>query len=813
MAYGVKYRLEFSDVLGNGKKIEIEKDGFSGTVLPLVGTAEPVVIKWDGDEDFYSPIIGSTCTLNLFVTNEVQYENFYAFDEEEFKVKIYYKDDANVYQLYWAGFIVTDSYKQALSSPPYQITIQAHDGLGLLDSKEMEILDSDNFLNTSESRNLVLNLVNDAISKTNLGLNVRFNTNLTLGGGASPQDTTGGNRFPKYTNDLQVVDCKTYIENVLKTLNARIFQANGQWYIVSNSEYIDNDFYEDQKDGTIQSNIRFAETKMLQTTGSESPQFQIYNSSGSSIADISEDVLLKTKTDLTPLNNDLVVEYIPPAKIIQNKLNLTTKNLFGKILNEDPLFENPTSGWTITSNRATVGNFDFVLSGEKSIRTSQSTQSTTTFTQMFSGSTPANMSFAKNYEIEFEINYFLDGSLPSNVDTPFAINYNIVRTYNTNFVPQVEYWDTENSEWSQSATNNKEVVETANSWQSFRVTTKEEFNRSNAISQLILYLPYKHSQTSMTHLYFDDIKLKRVTTLFDTQLAIQKRTVNSKLIKSEYVPCFSLNFPFYRGRDFGTSQTPGFLEETITQQKINDFRTHVSRYEGTFYNNLKKPVSPKNKIWIDFTKAFLEYVDITPTPSSVNITYVDGGQEQNRIYTNDSVASIDVNDIVTSSIISSGTTVLVTQVVTGSPNYVVIDTDLQISVGDVFTITEPQQPQDADRIYSNDSVANISVGDFVTGGPPQNPITTDIQVTQVVTGSPNYVVIDTNLQLTDGEVFAFTEKSFINNAVSNDYLTHEPVSCMIDSMEYNVKANTVSVVMHVPNQDDDVQTNYITKFE
>ncbi len=810
MAYGVKYRLEFSDVLGNGKKIEIEKDGFSGTVLPLVGTAEPVVIKWDGDEDFYSPIIGSTCTLNLFVTDEVQYENFYAFDEEEFKVKIYYKDDANVYQLYWVGFIVTDSYKQALSSPPYQITIQAHDGLGLLDSKEMEILDSDNFLNTNETRDLVLNLVNDAISKTNLGLNVVFNTNMTIGSSTNPQDFPGGNRFSKYTNDLQVIDCKTYIENVLKTLNARIFQAHGQWCIVSNSEYIDHDFYDDQVDGTIQSNIRFAETKMLQTTGSESPEFQLYNSSGSFIFNTSEDVLLKTKTDLTPLNNDLVVEYIPPAKIVQNKLDLTSKNLFGKILNEDPLFENPTSGWTITSNRATVGNFDFVLSGEKSIRTSQSTQSTTTFTQMFSGSTPSNMSFQKNYEIEFEINYFLDGSLSSN-DTPFAINYNIVRTYNTNFVPQVEYWDTENSEWSQSATNNKEVVETANTWQSFTVTTKEELNRSSAISQLILYLPYKHSGTSMTHLYFDDRKLKRVTTLFDTQLAIQKRTVNSKLIESEYKP-YNAQIVLYRARDFSPLQTR-FLEQTITQQKINDFRTHVSRYEGTFYNNLKKPVSPKNKIWIDFTKAFLEYVDVTPTPSSVNITYVDGGQEQNRIYTNDSVASIDVDDIVTSSIISSGTTVLVTQVVTGSPNYVVIDTNLQISVGDVFTITEPQQPQDADRIYSNDSVANISVGDFVTGGPPQNPITTDIQVTQVVTGSPNYVVIDTNLQLTDGEVFAFTEKSFINNAVSNDYLTHEPVSCMIDSMEYNVKANTVSVVMHVPNQDDDVQTNYITKFE
>ena len=45
--------------------------------------------------------------------------------------------------------------------------------------------------------------------------------------------------------------------------------------------------------------------------------------------------------------------------------------------------------------------------------------------------------------------------------------------------------------------------------------------------------------------------------------------------------------------------------ECITQQKINDFRTHVTRYEGTFYNNNVVPVSLANKIWVNFTKKFV----------------------------------------------------------------------------------------------------------------------------------------------------------------------------------------------------------------
>jgi hypothetical protein len=80
MAYGVKYRLEFSDVLGNGKKVEILQDGYTGAVLPMIGTGNPVQIVWDQDDDFYQPIIGSSCNVNLMVTDDVQYDNFWEAD-------------------------------------------------------------------------------------------------------------------------------------------------------------------------------------------------------------------------------------------------------------------------------------------------------------------------------------------------------------------------------------------------------------------------------------------------------------------------------------------------------------------------------------------------------------------------------------------------------------------------------------------------------------------------------------------------------------------------------------------------------------
>jgi hypothetical protein len=86
MAYGVKYRLEFSDVLGYPKKLEILKKNYSGDVLPIIGGSNPVQISWQSSDDFYKSIIGSKCQLKLFVTDSVSYDDFYKFDEREYKV-------------------------------------------------------------------------------------------------------------------------------------------------------------------------------------------------------------------------------------------------------------------------------------------------------------------------------------------------------------------------------------------------------------------------------------------------------------------------------------------------------------------------------------------------------------------------------------------------------------------------------------------------------------------------------------------------------------------------------------------------------
>ena len=159
--YGVKYELKFSDLKGNKRTLEIMKKDYEGEILPVVGTDSPVIISYDNQDDFYNPIVGSSCTINLKTTENISYDEFATFDEREYKVRLLagQEDDtltldsplwqvantdwettdilwaeATVFKVYWEGFLIFDNYREAIISDPYDIQLKALDNLGTLDS-------------------------------------------------------------------------------------------------------------------------------------------------------------------------------------------------------------------------------------------------------------------------------------------------------------------------------------------------------------------------------------------------------------------------------------------------------------------------------------------------------------------------------------------------------------------------------------------------------------------------------------------------------------------------------------------------------
>ena len=280
MAYGVKFRLDFDDVLGNGKRIEILKDGYVGDpssypVYPLIGRGDPVVIKWDADDDFYSPIIGSTCTLNLFQTDDTQYDTFFDADEKEYKVVIsaaqtvsdiykervqqdggfveakscidntitgYYDtasyfnkrvlDDGgvtenldcigevltlqrrNIFTTYWAGWLVTDQVSEVMAPNPQPLTLTALDGLGSLDNYNPVV---------ESSTSTIIDRIAEALNEIDLDLDFYVNNDIK-------QYVTHPYFIDVYYPIEQYEDNNTYYDAAREGLKYEIFDKDYNLY-------------------------------------------------------------------------------------------------------------------------------------------------------------------------------------------------------------------------------------------------------------------------------------------------------------------------------------------------------------------------------------------------------------------------------------------------------------------------------------------------------------------------------------------------------------------------------------------------------
>jgi hypothetical protein len=273
--YRVKYELQFSDVKGNGRVVQILKKDYFGAVLELIGTDNPVQISWENDDDFYNPIIGSACTLNLVVTDTITYDEFYVFDEREYKLRILDGqttdtvgtdsewqtendnfDDANFawaesgdFNIYWEGWLVTDQFREQIVSTPYNLSLNATDGLGTLDSYDAPegqiALDGNgNPITTTGGQNNYNSFfyyIRKILDNLELGFDIYIQnlieSNTALTSNSIFHDINVF-EFATY-KDLVRRNSKDLLIDILNVCNSRIFQSNGSWYVMSNSNNYD----------------------------------------------------------------------------------------------------------------------------------------------------------------------------------------------------------------------------------------------------------------------------------------------------------------------------------------------------------------------------------------------------------------------------------------------------------------------------------------------------------------------------------------------------------------------------------------------
>lgn len=694
MAYGVKFRLDFDDMLGNGKRLEILEDNYSGDVKALIGASNPVIIKWEADDDIYSPIIGSTCTINLFKTDTTEYDDFHTKAEKNYKVIIsasetvndiyqervqtaggYYEvktcidneitkfytissyynkrvldlggiveslgcitsqitdSRRNIYKPIWTGWLVPDLNAEVMAPNPQPITLKAIDGLAQLEAANPS---------TSTGNRYIDHFV-DGLNTIGLELDVLVNNDLQSGqlnifGNDffyPIEQTVAGNSATTFLEqdifdeNYNFFNYKEFIEALLQSINARIYQSNNKWTIANNSTYSEIRVQDDVQNtliagGTLPTDIKQRRKNFLDSK-TEFTRFRFYDHSATPPSTSAgynaypntyvSQTLSNIKTDVTPLEQTLTREFQRGFKSIETEVK--TKRVISTSFNSSfeytPVSHNIINGSVVSNQIRKTGEKSFKITQTSSSQTSAGNQQIITPTRNQNGGEQRTAKFS----------YYFDAQEASQTSTSNGkFWYRITATGTTG---GTRYYNSTNDNWQNSAVTNYIEINTAtlDAWVDQSITlpadTATNFNVPGVNTKISIFAPsIPTNYNNYQALYIDNISVSQEASVsgnpnvgnVTNSLSLTLNSTTNTIVEKRdilFLPTtsiFAIDYTRFTTAIFGPApnfvfQVP-FARQIVLQQQLNDNRETSVRYEGTIYNNNTRPLDLTSKIWVNF---------------------------------------------------------------------------------------------------------------------------------------------------------------------------------------------------------------------
>jgi hypothetical protein len=208
---------------------------YAGAITEIQAQENPIQINYQNtSSNKLEPIIGSECTLNLIATEDFQLEDLYTENEREFLVEVYRNGG-----LIWQGFIIPDGCQESFTFPPYVISVNAVDGIGLL--KNLSYVQNDgNFYLGKQTFIEVIQACLVRLEAPPLFLNTCVNIyedSMTQGDTYDPLDQCYVNS-ERYLKDDQFtpMNCEEVLRSILEEWTAVMIQSSGEWYIYRPTE-------------------------------------------------------------------------------------------------------------------------------------------------------------------------------------------------------------------------------------------------------------------------------------------------------------------------------------------------------------------------------------------------------------------------------------------------------------------------------------------------------------------------------------------------------------------------------------------------
>ena len=233
MSYGLKYYGTFKNYFDETITVNIYGRDYSGiSEEVLFAEGQECIVSYPGDDtNIYNPIFGSQAKVTMISETDFQFIDLHTSDARGYRLDVLKNGSLD-----WRGWIIPDLFSEPYIAPPYPVTITARCGLGELKERDIPetmtkllkttdlVVDIDSFVN------LYTIIGNGLLGiDTDLPLNDCINVHHVLS--ATVNDSA---LYDTYI-DLSSYEGLNYYEaisDILKTFGARIYQQNGEWWIV-----------------------------------------------------------------------------------------------------------------------------------------------------------------------------------------------------------------------------------------------------------------------------------------------------------------------------------------------------------------------------------------------------------------------------------------------------------------------------------------------------------------------------------------------------------------------------------------------------
>ena len=237
MAYGLNYNLQQALRDGSSLFVNIYKDGYTGSVYNYTPTSITISPNTNSDEP-EPGIISSQLNVSFLLSSQDDYNNFPVL--LDFNDKLYYVELSRTpingtQSVVWKGYMFNDYVNLPFSTGNLEVNITFIDALSFMENVIFPY--PDNINTTIKLKTVILTGLNSLGFPT---LGDLFSTCSYYGSNMNDRaDGTGYEPFDQtyiYKRDLVGKNLYDLIEQIMKSFNCRLFQFQGNWWIMSANE-------------------------------------------------------------------------------------------------------------------------------------------------------------------------------------------------------------------------------------------------------------------------------------------------------------------------------------------------------------------------------------------------------------------------------------------------------------------------------------------------------------------------------------------------------------------------------------------------